>query len=337
MLKLLVTQALRSLGYQLMPVGTPATGTTPVPVESSPAPSMPPPGSFLPAVPTINIVDVGAMFAGDGTEPYSALRDAGLARVVGFEPVADECEKLNRRFGPPHRYLPYAIADGTARRLHICNESMTSSLYEPNTLLLSAFEGLAELVRVVRTVPIETHRLDDISEAAGADYLKLDVQGAELDVLRGASRVIAKALVVHTEVEFAALYREQPLFADVDRVLRDAGYGLFAFDEMQSRTYRPFQGHELPPARRFGQVLWTDAVYVRRLFELDRLDPSELMRLFVILHVAYGATDLCARVLQHLDAKTGRTDSHSYRVEALASSNAARSATAGRFTRSTGG
>lgn len=55
------------------------------------------------------------MFAGDGTEPYSALRDAGLARVVGFEPVVEECEKLNRRFGPPHRYLQYAIGDGPPR------------------------------------------------------------------------------------------------------------------------------------------------------------------------------------------------------------------------------
>ena len=164
---------------------------------------MSPPGAFLPAVPIINVVDVGAMFAGDGTEPYSALRAAGLARVLGFEPVVEECERLNRRFGPPHRYLPYAIGDGTARRLHVCNESMTSSLYEPNTPLLSAFDGLAAVVRVVRELPIETHRLDDVPEAADADYLKIDVQGAELDVLRGAPRLLARAVVVHTEVEFA--------------------------------------------------------------------------------------------------------------------------------------
>jgi methyltransferase FkbM-like protein len=112
---------------------------------------------------------------------------------------------------------------------------MTSSLYAPNTPLLAAFDRLEELVRVVREIPIETHRLDDVPEAAGADYLKIDVQGAELDVLRGAPRLLAEALVVHAEVEFVPLYREQPLFADVDRTLRGAGYGLFALEEIQSR------------------------------------------------------------------------------------------------------
>ena len=62
-----------------------------------------PVATFLPSLPTIKVVDVGAMWAGDGIEPYSARRDAGLATVVGFEPVAEECEKLNRRFGAPQR------------------------------------------------------------------------------------------------------------------------------------------------------------------------------------------------------------------------------------------
>ena len=324
MLKSLVDHTMRRLGYVSMRPETvipPSPPSVASPVTRPPMSSV---GAFVPSVPVINIVDVGAMFAGDGVEPYSGLRDAGLAKVVGFEPVAEECVKLNQRFGPPHRYLPYAIGDGRPRRLHICNESMTSSLYQPNTPLLSAFEGLAELVRVVRTIPVETQRLDEVVEAAGADYLKLDVQGAELDVLRGAPRLLTKALVVHTEVEFVPLYREQPLFSDVDHVLRGAGYELFAFEEMQSRAYRPFQGHELPTSHRFRQVLWTDAIYVRSLFQLDRLDADDLGRLFVILHVAYRATDLCARVLQHLDVKTGRTAALNYRAEALASFGAAR-------------
>jgi hypothetical protein len=171
MLKSLVKLAVRQLGYVLMPIHAPANSlnATALPAgeeASVPSPAMPSVAAFLPSIPTIKVVDVGAMWAGDGLDPYSALRDAGLATVVGFEPVAEECDKLNRHFGPPHRYLQYAIGDGTPRRLHVCNESMTSSLYEPNTPLLSAFEGLEEVVRVVREVPIETHRLDDVPEAA---------------------------------------------------------------------------------------------------------------------------------------------------------------------------
>jgi FkbM family methyltransferase len=327
MLKSLVKHTVRRLGYRLVPIDVaepPAISTTPSPNPSDPpAPSMSTVGAFLPSTPTIDVVDVGAMFAGDGTEPYSALRDAGLARVVGFEPVAEECEKLNRRYGPTHRYLPYAIGDGTMRRLHVTNESMTSSLYPPNTPVLSAFDGLEEVVRVVREIPVETRRLDDVPEVASADYLKLDVQGAELDVLRGAPRLLAKAVMVHTEVEFAPLYREQPLFAEVDQALRESGYSLFSFEEIQSRVYRPLGNPDLLPSQRFRQALWTDAFYVLHLFDLDRLGVDELSRLFVILHVSYGATDLCARLLECLDARTGSGAAERYRAEALAVRRAA--------------
>jgi FkbM family methyltransferase len=275
------------------------------------------PDDFLPTLPTIKVVDVGALWLGDGVAPYSALLAGGLATVVGFEPILEECENLNRRFGPPHRFLPYAIGDGTRRRLHVCNQSMTSSLYQPTPPLLAAFDDLEEIVRVVREVAVDTRRLDDIPEAGDGDYLKLDVQGAELDVIRGAPRLLARALVVHTEVEFVPLYRDQPLFADVDIALRGAGYGLFALEEIQTRAYRPFRSASPPPGR-FRPALWTDAVYVRHLFDLDRLDTESLARLFVILDVAYGTLDLGARVLERLDARTGRAAADRYREQALA-------------------
>ena len=93
---------------------------------------------------------------------------------------------------------------------------------------------------------------------------------------------------------------------------------VFAFEEIQSRAHRPFRGVDQPPSPRFRQALWTDTVYVRGLFQLDRLDADDLRRLFLILHVAYGATDLCTRILKHLDARTGDTAAVGYRAEGLA-------------------
>jgi hypothetical protein len=82
-------------------------------------------------------------------------------------------------------------------------EGVHSSLLEPNMALLDQFTGFAELFRVVATRPVATRRLDDVPQAAGADYLKLDVQGAELMVLDGAAETLRSVLVVHTEAEFA--------------------------------------------------------------------------------------------------------------------------------------
>ena len=46
--------------------------------------------------PCIDVVDVGAMGVGDECA-YARLLKTGLARVIGFEPVRAECDKLNAR------------------------------------------------------------------------------------------------------------------------------------------------------------------------------------------------------------------------------------------------
>ena len=59
------------------------------------------------------------------------------------------------------------------------------------------------------------------------DYLKLDVQGGELDALRAATRVLGDVLAVHVEVEFIPIYLSQPPFDDVFRFIVAAGFDLF--------------------------------------------------------------------------------------------------------------
>src|ERR1700728_2243705 len=145
--------------------------------------------AMLPSLPRLKIVDVGAMSLGDGTDPYSPLTHAAPCDVYGFEPSAVEFEKLTATAKPGHHYLPYFVGDGTTRTFYECNFPMTSSLFEPNTALLAKFQNLEELVRVQKTYPVKTTRLDDIAELKGTDFLKVDVQGAELLVFEGAAKL----------------------------------------------------------------------------------------------------------------------------------------------------
>ena len=140
---------------------------------------------MLPDLSRLKIVDVGAMSLGEGTDAYSPLTDATPCDVYGFEPVAAEFEKLRASAKPGHHYLPYFVGDGSARTFHECNFAMTSSLFEPNSALLAKFQNLEELARVQKTYPVQTTRLDDIPELRGTDFLKADVQGAELMVFEG--------------------------------------------------------------------------------------------------------------------------------------------------------
>jgi FkbM family methyltransferase len=258
---------------------------------------------MLPDLPRLKIVDVGAMSLGEGTDPYSPLTMATPCDVYGFEPVAEEFEKLKASAKPGHHYLPYFVGDGSARTFYECNFTMTSSLFEPNTALLAKFQNLEELARVQKTYPVQTTRLDDIPELKGTDFLKADVQGAELMVLEGAPRLLDDALVVHAEVEFVQLYKDQPLFADVDAHLRSKGFVLHLLGKV-GRTFKPLIFRNDVNAG-LSQILWGDAVYVRDFMSFDRLSGQALLKIATILHETYHSVDLVAVALEAYDRQHG--------------------------------
>ena len=258
---------------------------------------------MLPGLPRLKIVDVGAMSLGEGTDAYSPLANATPCDVYGFEPVAAEFAKLKASAKPGHHYLPYFVGDGSARTFYECNFAMTSSLFEPNSALLAKFQNLEELARVQKAYPVQTTRLDDIPELKGTDFLKADVQGAELMVFEGATRLLDEVLVVHAEVEFVELYKGQPLFAEIDTYLRSKGFVLHLLGKA-GRTFKPLVFMNDPNAT-LSQILWGDAVYVRDFMLFDRLSGQALLKMATILHETYRSVDLVAVALEAYDRQHG--------------------------------
>ncbi len=256
----------------------------------------------LPAM-TIDIVDIGARFIGD--ERYAPIRDHGAARIVGFEPDDEQLEILKEKY-PDQIFLPYFVADGGERDFYICHYGGCSSLYEPNPEIIDNFTGISTSqgsnFEVVETAKVATKRLDDITEISGCDYLKIDVQGAELDVLKGAKERLKECLVVELEVEFVPIYKNQPLFAEIDLFLRQAGFYLHRLMDVSGRAYRPFlaSGNISKPV---SQLLWADAVFIRRFTDFGDLAPEQHLKMAALTHELYGSVDLSARALAHYDAR----------------------------------
>jgi len=198
------------------------------------------------------------------------------ALLVGFDPDPDECTRLNAAAVDPERerYEPFALgATAGGAELHLTRDPQSSSLYPPNP---AAIERYPELWRhePTRTEAIALTTIDDWTAGAGVkgvDTIKVDVQGAELDVLRGARRAIAGARIVETEVEFQELYSGQPLFCDVVSFMREQGLELWRLRELHHCGLSPAGrgepvfgvGDYVEQTRLGGQLAWGNAIFVR--------------------------------------------------------------------------
>jgi FkbM family methyltransferase len=241
------------------------------------------------------IVDIGANPI-DGDPPYKAMLAAGLCTVIGFEPQAEPLAELERRKGPHERYLPYAVGDGGEHVLHVCREPGMSSLLAPDPDRLALFNGFPDFGAVLHQVPVATRRLDDIAEIECMDFLKIDVQGGELDVFRSGRRRLAAAIAVQTEISFVPLYAGQPAFGEIDTVLREAGFVPHCLAELKLRPLAPLI-IDGDPQKGLRQLLEADLVYVRDFTRPDAMSGEQWKHLALIAHHCYDSIDLALRAI----------------------------------------
>lgn len=199
--------------------------------------------------------------------------------IYGFDADADACESENadladRKINWTERHIPIALGSSQGRStLYITGHPACTSLYPPNQPCTDRFVGFQDSMKLISTIQIEITTLDAFCQSQGIegiDFLQIDVQGADLDVLKGASQILRQSILgVLTEVEFLPLYIDQPLFADVDVHLRGQGFTLFDLitDNPWCRVTR--SRSPIRSTKRAGQLTWADACYLK-----DPLQPN---------------------------------------------------------------
>lgn len=272
---------------------------------------------------TLTCLDVGAR--GGFTEDLLPI--ARGVDAVGFEPDAAECVRLNdaaavgahpwRRL----RFLSTALGEARGtRRLNLYRQRGCSSL-------LAADGGLAALFSrddyyiLDDTAEVATAPLDETSAVHGvedASFIKLDVQGAELEILSGAQRLLTNALLaLRVEVSFVPIYKGQPLFADIDNELRRYGFMPQRFLELHAwrrttKTKLPeLADGPLPYSQ--GQMIHGDVLYFRHPETMpdDGSAALEALLKAALLAIAYGHIDHAAAILgrpsvkQYLERRFG--------------------------------
>jgi FkbM family methyltransferase len=252
------------------------------------------------------MLEVGAVPLGGEREPFHWLLELFPgSRVIAFEVDAGVCASLNERAPVGMRYYPTALGrrDET-RSFYLTRHPMCASLYRPNEALISLYQNFEvaylEAESTIRTVSLDAFIRDE--RIGAVDFIKIDIQGAELDVFEGGVETLVSTLAIVSEVEFVLHYLDQPLFGDVCRFLDQHGIMFHKFLGLAGRALRPIVLHNDPNFA--SQHIWSDAMFVRHVQRFADLDATQLLKLAVLAFL-YGSPDLAFYGLKRYDTRHG--------------------------------
>lgn len=238
--------------------------------------------------------DVGARWG--IVKPWSSFRD--IVRLISFEPDREEYDSLMKNKDSNDTIYPYALFDEPKRLpLNLTRSRGCSSIYKPNLEFLKNYPDY-ERFEIEDAVTIETTSLDSLYNEKvlpRADFIKLDVQGAELGVLEGGEVFLNENILgIEVEVEFQPMYEKQPLFSDVDRFIRES-LGL-QIQDIRKTYWKYPEGIDVGGAK--GQLIFGDALYFRppqdvlpwcSRFCID--DVSDKLQMACLVGIIYGYLD----------------------------------------------
>jgi FkbM family methyltransferase len=197
------------------------------------------------------VLDIGA---NQGQYAGSMRRNGYHGRIVSFEPLASAYRELERRASavPGWETHHFALGDTTGTALlHVAGNSRSSSLL---AMAPRHVESAPESAYVAEE-EIDVRMLDDVAaELIGSRdrvWLKIDTQGYEIPVLRGAERTLDRVEVVEAELSLVELYEGQALFGEALSYLIARGFGLWSMEPV----FRDSAS---------GELLQVDGIFARR-------------------------------------------------------------------------
>jgi FkbM family methyltransferase len=160
------------------------------------------------------ILDVGA----HGGESYALFRQAWpQAKIMSVE-ANPACERALRASGADYRIALLWSEQGTTE-FYRTREDVTSTGCSVYRELTHHFRD--EMLEVLR-LPCTT--LDTLFPGEAFDFIKLDTQGSELEILRGGWKLLRHAKHLLLEVSLIAYNAGAPLRPEVDAALERMGF-----------------------------------------------------------------------------------------------------------------
>ena len=164
------------------------------------------------------------------------------AKIHAFEPLPSAADTFARVFRGDSRAHLHRVAVGEReerRHFYVADRDDSSSLLKPGEGQRAAYD-----VGLAREIEVEVKPLDallDLGRLVAPVMIKIDVQGAELEVLKGIGG-LDWADFIYVELSFVELYEGQPLFEEVRAHLAERGFRLAGvFNQSITAAFGPTQ------------------------------------------------------------------------------------------------
>lgn len=246
-------------------------------------------------------VDCGSR--GEQTKALLELFEEAI--YVGFDPGLDDSEKVEED-GTHKLYFPVALGSKSETKTfyHTQNPNC-SSVFSPDKEFVDRFVDIGPFFNTLQTSEVDVVALDDFLPPQGidqVDFIELDTQGSELEILQGAKKLLTTEILgLRVEVEFTAMYHDQPLFADVDSFLRQYDFMLFDLERYHLRR-------KTAPPKTFSreQVVWGQALYFKDWKHTSVEFTKQKLEKFIMVALFYGFYSYALEILEYLlDESTG--------------------------------
>ena len=210
------------------------------------------------------------------------------------------------------RVFPHCVAE-TNRDVafNINYDPYTSSLYPFNPLFSQCYERNASYDYVYgftfnteHNLSVKSHSIDylvDQCVVPAPDFLSIDTQGSELQILRGAINSLAtETVAVCCEINFCDLYQGAGLFSELDQFLRNLGFllaDITPFRVGYKRLPLPFRGKGIP--------LQGEALYLMHPNKIGAFSCGNFavrLRKLAFASIAFGYTELAVDALEKAEA-----------------------------------
>ena len=228
----------------------------------------------------ITVVDVGARSgSAEELEPL-----ASNICFIGFDADSDEVQRLNTQLSTyaKSKYVASFVGQKKGRvSFDLHKEAGNSSIYQFSSEYTKWFRR-DKSDPVKQTFLINTDSLDNLIDH-DVDFIKLDTQGTEFEIICGAPRCVGSALMVESELEFIEMYKGQKLAHDVIGMMSDQGFELLYLN-------RVFMNSAQYGGSSRGQLIFGDALFgVSRKRALE-LSVEKKMKYCALL-INYGLND----------------------------------------------